>query len=337
MACAGSETREGPDERTPVGGRAPATTAEEGTRGEPGSAGGETAAGAGPGAGPPSYGYTHGMPSGNRVVEGSGGLPGSEPVDVGLSGEPAWVVGTPVEGGIAWVVALADGRIEAFRLDATSGSVRPRPVTPDRLPAGSPPALVAEGEDLRLLAPPDGGSASTHPVPVSPGGSLAVAEDGAVFEGRDGRFEPVGDPQEVVALPDARAVRARDGRIAVLSDPTRRYVHGVVGDDLEADAITVLEPGDDDLRVAGRVFAESGGVFELVSPLWFGGPDDRELLAVTESMEGLGSRIAVYEPGAPWWPRARSSGSPKGGATCWPRGPSGRTGRRRSRPSAPRT
>ena len=321
VACArGSETREGPDDRTPGGGRAPATTAEEGTRGGPGSAGGETSTGAGragasegaegrtaagpatgPAAGSPSYGYTHGMPSGNRVVEGAGGLPGSEPVDVGLSGEPAWVVGAPVEGGTAWVVALGDGRVEAFRLDAGSGSVRPWPVTPDRLPAGLPPALMAEGEDLRLLAPPDGGSTSTHPVPVSPGepsgGSLAVAGDGAVFEGRGGRFEPVGDPQEVVALPDARAVRARDGRIAVLSDPTRRYVHGVVGDDLEADAITVLEPEDGGLEVAGRVFAESGGVFELVLPLWFVGPDGRELLAVTESAEGVGSRIAVYEPG----------------------------------------
>lgn len=291
-------------------------TVEEETREGPGSAGGETTLGAegaeasedaegrttaAPAASLPSYGYTYGMPSGNRVVEGSGDLPGSEPVDVGLSGEPAWVVGAPMEGDTAWVVALADGRIEAFRLDAKSGSVRPWPVSPDRLPAGSPPALAVEGEELRLVVSSDGGASTlTHPVRVSLGepakGSLLVAKDGAFFVGRDGRFTPVGDPQ-VVALPDARAVRARDGRIAVLSNPTRRYVHGVVGDDLEAASITVLEPKDDGLEVAGRVFAESGGVFELVSPLWFEGPGGRELLAVTESAEGVGSRIAVYDPG----------------------------------------
>ena len=317
VACArGSETGEGPDERTPDGGGAPGTTVDEERREGQGSAGGETTIGAegagapkdvegritaNPAAGPPSYGYTYGMTSGNRVVEGSGNLPGSEPVDVGLSGEPTWVVGAPMEGDTAWVVALADGRIEAFRLGAKSGSVRPWPVSPDRLPTGSPPALVVEREDLRLVASSDGGaSALTHPVHVFPRepakGSLLVAKDGALFVGRDGRFAPVGDPQ-VVALPDARAVRAPDGRMAVLTDPTRRYVHGVVGDDREADSMTVLEPKDGGLEVAGRVFAESGGVFELVSPLWFEGPDGQELLAVTESAEGVGSRIAVYEPG----------------------------------------
>lgn len=316
VACArGTETGERTGGRTPDRGDARGKTAEEETREGPGSAGGETTLGdegagasedaegrtlAVPAADPPAYGYTYGRSSGNRVVEGVGDLPGSEPVDVGLSGEPAWVVGAPMEGDTAWVVALEDGRIEAFRLDAKSGSVRAWPVSTDRLPAGQPPALVVEGEELRLVASSYGDASTlTHPVRVSPvgpaKGSLLVAGDGALFVGRDGRFAPVGDPQ-VVSLPDARAVRAPDGRIAVLGDPTRRYVHGVVGDDLEAASITVLEPKDGGLEVAGRVFAESGGVFELVSPLWFEGPDGRELLAVTESAEGVGSRIAVYDP-----------------------------------------
>ncbi|MDP9478857.1 MAG: hypothetical protein M3R38_24785 [Actinomycetota bacterium] len=250
--------------------------------------------------GAPSYGYTYGDHSGNRAVEGSGGLPGSDPVDVWLSGEPAWVVGAPLGDDVAWVVALEDGRIEAFRHDTESGSVRPWPVSPDRLPALAPPAVAVEGEELRLLATGGRASDSTHPVPVSPGeasrGSLVVAEDGGLFVEREGSFAPVGEPQEVRALPDARAARASDGRLAVLTEPTGRYVHGVIGDDLEAESITVLEPTDAGLEVAGRLFAESGGVFELVSPLWFEGPDGRELLAVTESAEGQGSRIAVYDP-----------------------------------------
>lgn len=323
-ACArGSGTDERPGAGTADEGGASRTPVKGETRDGPGSARGETSLNAGgtgettvggAGAsesakgrataarpvGAPSYGYTYGRSSGNRVIEGAADLPDSEPVDVDLSGEPAWVVGAPMEGDTAWVVALSDGRIEAFRLDATSGSVRPWPVSPDRLAAGSPPALAVEGEKLGLVASTDEGTSSaTHPVRVSleepAKGSLLVANDGTLFLKRDGRLAPVGDPR-VVALPDARAVRSHDGRLAVLSNPTRRYVHGVVGDDLEAADITVLKPTHGGLDVAGRVLPESGGVFELVSPLWFEEQNGRELLAVTESVEGAGSRIAVYDP-----------------------------------------
>jgi hypothetical protein len=198
-----------------------------------------------------------------------------------------------------WTVALRDGRIEAFRLDDGTRRVDPWPVSPDRLPLGSPPAVAVENEDLRLLVSSgQGASNSTHPAPISPSkdeGSLVVARDGRLFTEREGRFAQVGDPQ-VRALPDARSVRSPDGRIAVLSDPTQRYVHGVIGDDLEAEGITVLKPSKDGVGVASRVSPESGGVFELVSPLWFEGSGGEELLAVTESVEGIGSRISVYRP-----------------------------------------
>jgi hypothetical protein len=113
VACVrGSETGEGPDDRTSDGG-APGTMVDEEPREDLGSVGGETTLGAeggeasegaegrttaAPTASFPSYGYTYGMPSGNRVLEGSGDLPGSEPIDVSLSGEPAWVIGASMEG-----------------------------------------------------------------------------------------------------------------------------------------------------------------------------------------------------------------------------------------------
>lgn len=246
-----------------------------------------------------AYGYTYGRSSGNRSISGSADLPSSEPVDVELGGVPEWVVGAPVEDDTVWIVALGDGRIDAFRLDGATGRVEPWPVSPDLLPAGSPPAVVVEEDDLRLLdASGRGASDSTHPVPITASegeGSLVVARDGRLFVRREGRFASIGDPQ-VRALPDARPVRSSDGRIAVLSGPTRRYVHGVVGDDLEAGSITVLESSKTGVSVAGRIAPESGGVFELVSPLWFEEPGGEQLLAVTESAEGVGSRISVYRP-----------------------------------------
>jgi hypothetical protein len=49
----------------------------------------------------------------------------------------------------------------------------------------------------------------------------------------------------------------------VLSGPTERYVHGVLSDRLEAESISVLEPGG--ISVEG-LRAESDGVFEAVAP-----------------------------------------------------------------------
>lgn len=243
----------------------------------------------------PRYGYTYGQPSGNRVAEGRGRLPRSRPVDTQLDGEPIWVVGMPLEGDdIAWVVALGSGQLEAFRLDAESGEVEPWLVAPDEAPAGAPPLVVARGERLYLISPPAGSSTLTHPVPLDerPGARLlTVAADGRLS------IEPGDEFLPVIALPDARAVRSKSGTLAVASDPTDSYDHGVLGDDLEAGSIALLKPGRE-TEVAAEVRPESGGVFESLAPLWFetGGSGSEELLAVTESTAEGGSRISAYRP-----------------------------------------
>ena len=249
---------------------------------------------------PASYGYTYGQASGNRTTEGTSSLPDSSPIDVELSGEPAWVVGVSIEEAIAWVVALEDGRVEAFRIDE-EGSARPLPISPGRLAAGQPPAVAVKGKGLRLLTSSgEGASTLTHPMLLFPEerkGLLVVAEDGNLFAENGGGFVPIGSPQ-ARALPDAHAVRSPSGRIAILSDPTDRYAHAVLGDDLEAGSISVLEPSGESAEIVSRILPESGGVFELISPLWFEGPSgEEELLAVTESTPDEGSRIAVYDPG----------------------------------------
>lgn len=240
----------------------------------------------------PDFGFTHGLASGNRVARGEGRLADAELVDVPLGGEPAWVVGVPLEEDTAWVVAYADGRIDSFRLDGDSGKVDPWLTAPDSLPPGAPLAVAAEGERLDLLTAPDGeqGSPLTHPVHTTVG-LLGIADGGALFA------KPGAVPRAPV-LPDARLVRNEGGAVAVLSDPTTRYGHGVIGDDLDAGSISVLKPGGGGYEISAKIRPESGGVFEALSPLWFRpGPGEEELLAVTESAEGRGSRISVYEPG----------------------------------------
>ncbi|WP_053057716.1 hypothetical protein [Rubrobacter aplysinae] len=142
----------------------------------------------------------------------------------------------------------------------------------------------------------EGDSGLTHPVPISgeeAGGLLVIGVDGTLSVRRGG--ESLGIHGAPAALPDARAVRGPDGDLAVLTQPTARYEHGVLGDGLEAGSLTVIRPTPDGARVASSFGAESGGVFEGLAPLWFerGG---ESLLAVIESVAGLGSRISVYRP-----------------------------------------
>jgi len=87
-----------------------------------------------------AYGYTYGQPSGNRFAEGErGGPPRLAPGGRGARRGVRLGRRAPLEGGTtAWVAALADGRIEAFRLDE-AGGVERRPVTLERLSPGTPP------------------------------------------------------------------------------------------------------------------------------------------------------------------------------------------------------
>ena len=236
-----------------------------------------------------SYAYTHGESSGNRVAAGEGRLPETRPVDVELGGEPLWVVGMPLDEGTVWVVALTSGRLEAFRLPGGGDGVEPWLVVPDVLAPGAPPLVAAEGEMLSLVSAPEGRfSPLTHPVP-SGERLVGVEDDGSVS------VEPGGDVG-VTALPDARVVESEGGTLAVASDPTVSYKHGVLGDEEEAGSITLLEAGAGGPRVSGKILPEPGSVFETLAPLWFEDGMGRELLAVTESDGELGSRVSAYGP-----------------------------------------
>lgn len=246
----------------------------------------------------PAYGYTYGQASGNRILEGTGDLPDSKPVDVQLDGVPVWIVGVPLEEDTAWVVAMRDGRVRAFRLNAKR-EVEPVAINPDQLAPGQPPLARSRGSSLELVTlrnPAD--SELTHPVPFAPDGDgslLGIGASGRPFlESRD---DDSADTEEldVIALPDARFVRGAGGTLAFLSSPTDSYDHGVLGDATEAESITLLRPGEEGNLEAGFIAPASGGVFEQISPLWFEAPGiDGDLLAVTESTPQLATRVSVY-------------------------------------------
>ncbi|AUV81305.1 hypothetical protein C2R22_06185 [Salinigranum rubrum] len=223
-------------------------------------------------------GYTHLRPDGNRFVDSFGSLPETDPVDVALDARPEWVVGVPREEGVLLGVVTSE--------DAEAVSVGGREAETadvDLGPARGPPLLVG-GSDPRFA--PALGSPTTHPVPTT-GGWASVTTEGRV------RL-PGGTNADVDALPDARIVSAA-GRLYVLAGRTNAYAHGVLGDELEARSVAVLDP-------AGGVettLEPPSGVIEGIAPIVADVDDDgeREVVVTVSDAERGARLVALSESG----------------------------------------
>lgn len=140
--------------------------------------------------------------TGNRIATGCGPL-ALEPIEVGLPGDPVWVIADPAAPGDSWLVVLGDGSV--LRVPTGAASIDPKPLA--LLPPGAPPmATIDEAGALRIVSALD--AAST--------------------------FED--------ALPSARVVIAEDGSRVALTGPTDRYPHGALGDTIEAASVDIQRP-----------------------------------------------------------------------------------------------
>jgi hypothetical protein len=218
-------------------------------------------------------GYTHLRPDGNRRFASRARLPETDPVDVALGGAVEWVVGVPHDDGVLLGVVTAAGtRAVSVGGDGVTA------VDVDLGTATGPPLLVG-GDEPRFS--PTLGSTTTHPVPM-PEGWASVTAGGVV------RL-PGGENVDVGAVPDARLVAAA-GRLYVLADRTTAYAHGVLGDEIEAGAVAVVDP-------SGGVEATlepPSGVIEAIAPIVadVDGDGDREVL-VTASDAERGARLVA--------------------------------------------
>jgi hypothetical protein len=239
----------------------------------------------------PTSSYTYHQATGNRLISGRGNLPTARAVDVPLLDKPEWVVGYPAGTSGLWVVVLADGRVQAFLL--TGDVIESLPPESLPYPVVGPPALGLIDGSIRLMIPPfPGGAPLTHPIlldhPDLAFASINAAGDLVMWEHSRITYLLVD------ALTDGRPVTDEAGRILVLTNPSTRYTHGILGDVPEATRITLVETLPCP-RVAATISISSPRVIEGLSAIWedLDGDGSREIL-VTVSDAAEGARLIAY-------------------------------------------
>ena len=234
-------------------------------------------------------GYTYQRPDGNRYLPGRGSVPETAPLHIPLGGRPQWLVAAPAGDTSIWVAVLEDGSVQAFSI--ADGQVQDQPITPGILQPGMPPLLMLTDGSATLVSSLDTKSSNlTSPVVLQPSGNMAYIRSNGDLVVRIGGQSTV---LPLNALPDARLLTDEDERLLLLTGATGSYPHGVLGDRIEAQSVTMVSTKPR-VQVVWTAPLPDGDVLEGISPIWtdLDGDGTREIL-ITVSNSRLGARLVV--------------------------------------------
>ena len=178
--------------------------------------------------------------------------------------------------------------MQAFQFD--QDAYQEIPTTPDKLSPGEPPLLVLRDGVPSLVTPPEeSASQLTHPTVLSNGKIAYVGENGDLVIWEEGETQRL----PVNALQDARLLVDENGRILMLTGPTGRYDHGVLGDALEASSITLVETIPE-LHLEKVIPVAEPFVIEGLAPIWVDiNQDGQREIIVTRSHPQEGAQLVV--------------------------------------------
>lgn len=239
-------------------------------------------------------GYTHIRPDGNRVAAGRGALPDAPALDIQLAGTPKWVTAVPLNNGTLWGVVLDTDFTQAFFVEGDT--VTPVAIEPRVLVDTAPLLLVNDLGENHFALPPIVDPGGSHPVRLNSQNFQAYTNAAGELFAVDNRMRPLGDFSELRALSDGRLMVDENGRFLVLTDPTERYDHGVLGDALEAGGMALITP-DPAGTAPGitHITIPEPQVIEGLAPIWtdWDGDEQREII-VTLADATQGAQLALF-------------------------------------------
>ena len=240
--------------------------------------------------------------TGNRVIDGMVDL-SQPPLEIVLDSPAKWIVSGLSEDGAIFMVVSEDGATTSLTVDGDTVTTASHA---DRNP-DAPFLLAMQSSDFWIVEAPSSASNLSAPAMVD-GALISKTGDGVVTISSAEATVTV----DVIALGDSRFAVDSSDRVAVLSDPTDAYPHGVVGDRVESVTATVFDGRDGE--VVGVATAPEGTVFETVAPMWADTNDDgvEELLLTASDATG-GARLVIYG----WDGALLSSSEPVGNGQRW--------------------
>ncbi|GAB4307367.1 MAG: hypothetical protein Kow00117_00560 [Phototrophicales bacterium] len=234
---------------------------------------------------------TYHQPDGNRVIFGHGTFPNVQQVDIPLSGAPEWLLGTQVGQDAVWIATLENGQVQGIY--PVQGVYQSSEPFVNQLPPGMPPVLrrINHGASI-VFDLPAGIAPYTHPVYQTDRETFILEDGGVMLFGADWREIT---RLSVNAQPDGRIVLTPAGHAALYVGATnQRYVHGIMGDDLEGVSLLVFDLQDG--SIISTVDLDGDSVFEGLSPFWADVNEDGKLdLITTVSNAAQGAQIRVYQ------------------------------------------
>jgi len=232
-------------------------------------------------------GTTQNNLSGNHYVVGGIDLTPAHSMDIPLNGTPQWLVSVPYQDGVAFVAILDTGEAQAFKIsNQTYESIS---ISPNHPPPGTPPLLMISGESIQLVIPPADASLLSTPI---------IVKNKLIYIASNGDLVSVSDSAQarlpINAMPDSRILVDEQNRILILSGPTDRYDHGILGDAIDASAINLIET-ERELHVLQTITIDAPDVIEGISAIWADIDNDgaRDIIVTLSNNRG-GSRIAAY-------------------------------------------
>jgi hypothetical protein len=96
-------------------------------------------------------------------------------------------------------------------------------------------------------------------------------------------------------LQDSIILEDDQQRLLILTDPSDQYQHGILGDSLEANSVTIVDLSDEP-NVINKFSVPKNWVIESIKPLWsdWDNDGDKEIV-LTLSNSTQGSKIVLYD------------------------------------------
>ncbi|MDH5544969.1 MAG: hypothetical protein OEZ43_05215 [Gammaproteobacteria bacterium] len=256
-------------------------------------------------------GYVYHGIDGNRLVTGTANLSTTTPIDIDLPARANWLAAVHSGNDSYWVAVLENGEAKAYKL---SGSVATEvSLTPARVNKETQPVPVLQEDGTLALANVFAG-ASTYTSPVildyATGKRAYIADNGDLVVNDGGNLQRLA----INALGYARILVDEDQRVAVLTGPTLRYAHQVLGNEHEnAASITIVETSPA-LKVLSKIDVPSNDVIEGNPLIWVDvdGDGQRELVTTVSNIT-QGARVVVYKEDG----TVLSQSAPIGSAYRW--------------------